>query len=400
MRPAASTIALLCGVASALGACTSLKTAPDDGPEGVLCRTFVDGGGDSARLAEALATATPGDCVIAQPVVYRGTFDVPQGVTLAGRKGERPTLEGGATNAAAVSISGGKGSGLVNLAIRDVAGIGIRILGGPVVVQDVTVERAAGAAIQATCASCADAEASSFVDVTVRESKLGAWFQGARVSWRGGASSANRSTSLSGGAGILVTEGAVLEMEGVTVAQNESVGILVDGGGGARVTLKSVNVTDNGERGLWAQNVTGTTDAPGLLVTGQSTFEGNGLVGLGATESTGIVLDGVSLRGTRLRPTLVGISQEKVGDGILLDASGGVVRDVVLEGNERAAALVARPRADVSFERTKVTAGPSGFRIVVQERTASAVSVPAADVSDPGKPLAVLPAVALGSLTR
>lgn len=112
------------------------------------------------------------------------------------------------------------------------------------------------------------------------------------------------------------------------------------------------------------------------------------------------MLDGVSLRGTRLRPTLVGISQEKVGDGILLDASGGVVRDVVLEGNERAAALVARPRADVSFERTKVTAGPSGFRIVVQERTASAVSVPAADVSDPGKPLAVLPAVALGSLTR
>jgi hypothetical protein len=168
--------------------CTELKQGHEP-PEGVQCKQIVLGGQDGPSLQKVLASASPGDCVIVDSKTYKGSFDVPQGVTVTSAKGSRAILQGMNAEKAAIAIVGGQGSGLCNLAVRDSVGVGISVKGGPVLIKDVVVEKSLKAGISTTCESCDESQKVELRDVRLRENKLGAWFRGGVVTWTGGQSS-------------------------------------------------------------------------------------------------------------------------------------------------------------------------------------------------------------------
>ena len=95
------------------------------------------------------------------------------------------------------------------------------------------------------------------------KSTIGAWFSGAHVAWTGGASSSNAGTGLTAAAGVIAVDGAHLDLQNVTVEKNEGVGIVIDGAATTAAITNAI-VNENGERGIWAQRVNGTLDAPAV----------------------------------------------------------------------------------------------------------------------------------------
>src|SRR5579859_3063395 len=88
-----SKLALLAALPLAT-ACSS-SAAPPVAPDGLTCKSVVDGGSGGASLTTALASAAPGACVLVGGATYTGAFVVPAGVSLASAKGARATLTGG-----------------------------------------------------------------------------------------------------------------------------------------------------------------------------------------------------------------------------------------------------------------------------------------------------------------
>lgn len=379
-------------------ACVELKQGTDP-PEGVTCTEFVVAGDTGESLSDALAKAKPGTCVVVGSSTYKGNFGVPQGVTLASSKGKRAVLQGTDKARPTVSLVGGTGTGLFSLGIVDAAGVGISVDGGPVLIRDVTIERVADVGLVAKCDDCDDKRAIELRDVRIKGTKLGAWFRGGHVKWTGGSSSESRSTSISGGAGIIAQDGTRLELTGVTVENNEAVGVLLDGAKGTSAVLTDVRVAGNGERGIWAQRLASRTDGPSLLVKGQTVIEKNSKVGLGFLQSQGVRVENARIVGTREGKIVVNLQQAKQGDGLVFDRSAGEVADVTLEGNERAAALVDAPSAAMSITNPQLGAGGT-YKIVVQNDAKKLASVPPAAVSTTEQALPTAPEVKVESYTQ
>ena len=382
--PTLPTLLRLAALASlgSLVACSSLKddNAP---PDGLTCGRVVNGGGDAQSLTAALAGAQAGSCVLVVTQTYTGSFKVPAGVMLASAKGSRASFAGTDTNAPAIDIAGDPGGsnagGAWGIDVTHAAQVGVAVRGGAARLHDVSVTGAASAGVAALCTdqSCRDgSHVLTLEDVRLTGNDTGLWSNGEDVAMSGGESSQNSSQSLTGGNGIVVFGGAHLALDGTAVANNDQVGILLDGNTGATTgTLNAVQVTSNGSRGIWAQGLAGTVDAPSLSITGATSISSNKLVGLGASDTHGIIFVGGKIESTVTAPVLTNLGHsEDVGDGFgVFGDSGDIKLDTVdLSGNARASGLIDQssltspPKGVIIFVGGKVDAGASGLKIVEQ----------------------------------
>ncbi len=361
-RPAFLAVVLLAGCSSAGGGT----------PDGLTCGSTVDGGADSASLTSALHSAATGTCVLVSSHTYRGSFVVPAGVTLASARGSRAIITGDDATTPAIQLLDGGGSGLFALDVNDSAGVGVAVRGGPAKLHDLGISSAKGAALAVYCrdATCASALV-ELEDVRLQKSMMGLWVSGSTVKMTGGSSTDHGSGGLSGGGGIVVQDGAHFEMTGTDVERNESIGVLVDGVGGTTGALRDVTVSNNLDRGIWAQRISATMDAPGLRVEGENTaIEKNRIVGLGAAESHGIIFVGGKINDTAAAPILTSLgTTEMIGDGIGLFGGSGDVRveNVTLARNARTAGLIDTGSGVIIFVGGKVET--SSLKIVVQNTT-------------------------------
>jgi hypothetical protein len=400
-------------VALSVASCSSIKenTSP---PSSLQCQTVVNGGGSPDSLTAALKTAQPGSCVLVVTQTYSGNFIVPQGVTLASADGSRAIITGTDSNSAAIELSGGEGSGVYGLDVNGSAQVGIAVRNGAAVIQNVNVSGAKSAGLAAICAvtapaSCQDgAHVLELDDVNITANDSGLWTKGEDIKMSNGTVSQNSGDSLTAGNGVIAFGGASVTLDGTTVANNDQVGILIDGTSGATTgDLKSVTVSQNGARGIWAQGLTGTIDKPALTVEGTSLVSGNKIVGLGATSSHGIIFVGGKIENTVASPVSTGLgAQAQVGDGFgAFNGSGDMKLDTVdVSNNARAAGLLDTATGVIIFVGGTVSPGADNLKIVVQNSTADAASnlqIPSDSVSTTTAPLYVAaPTIQTGSLIQ
>jgi hypothetical protein len=376
-----------------LAGCSSFKNSGSQPPAGLQCSQLVSAGGDSSSLSAALAAASPGSCVLLEQATYAGVFSVPAGVTLASPQGVRAVLLGGTSTQPTVSLVGAVGSGLSNLDVQVTGGVGLDINGGPVLISDVTVSGATAAAAAASCsAPCTSTAAVAFSDVDLGTSLVGLSVSGAFVTWSGGASHDHSAMGqLAGGDGIVASQGATLQLTGVTVTNNAGVGVLVDGAGGTSATLTNVTVSGNAGRGVWAQNLTGSADAPALTLT-QTTVTQNRIVGVGVLASSGVLVTGGSIDSTVSAPVATDVgSVENVGDGVDLFGGASDVRidSAAITNNARAAGVIDAAGTGIDIVSTNVQASGSSLLFVIQ-RSTNPVDVPSASTSTVQAPLPIV----------
>ncbi|MEO8878321.1 MAG: hypothetical protein ABI461_22190 [Polyangiaceae bacterium] len=379
-------------VALSLASCSSLKdnNAP---PSGLQCDQVINGGGDAASLTTALKTATSGSCVLVVTQTYSGNFGVPAGVTLASAQGSRAIFTGTDANLPAISLTGDPKTGVWDVDVHGSAQVGIAVKNGAAHIENVTVNGAASAAIGALCtdaSTCHDgAHTLVLDDVHLVGNAFGLWTKGADVMMTGGEASQNTSQTLSGGDGIVAFGGAHVTLDGTSVIGNDQVGILFDASGDTGTTgdLKSVDVSQNGARGVWAQHLNGTIDAPALKIEGASSLSGNKIVGLGATESHGIIFVGGKIENTVASPIVTDLgTQEQVGDGFGMFNNTGEVKfdSVAITNSARAGGLVDTATGVIIFVGGSVGASASNLKIVVQNTSAAnatALQIPADTVT-------------------
>ncbi len=377
---------LLPVIVTVFGCSSSSSSA--SAPSGLTCRSTAEGGADATSLTNALSTAPSGSCVLVRSATYTGTFSIPAGVTLASAAGEHATLTGGTASAAVVSIAGGAGSGLWNVDVTNAAGVGVAVRDGAASLSNVNVTGATSAAFAALCqgASCLDdASAVQLDTVSLTTSSLGAWVSGALVKMTGGACTDESTTSLTGGIGVVVLAGGRIELSNVDVERNGGVGVLVDGTGGTTALIQDGTVSNNADRGIWAQNLTGTMTNPALSIQGATEIVGNKVVGVGAVASHGIIFVGGHVGSTHLAPVVTTLgTTDQIGDGVgFFGASGDVKLDTVaIDGNDRAGGVVDDNTGAIIFVGGDVVGGAANLRLVVQNTQDSMdVQVPAGELS-------------------
>ena len=355
---------------------------------GITCTTSTNAG-DAASIRSALAGASAGACVVLPAGSFAGPFTVPAGVAVVAQNGARATITGGTAQEPAITL--GEGAKLALVDVVDAGGVGVAVRGANAVVTNVTVTGAKSAALAVLChdASCATGTV-TVTDVTLGKSTIGAWFSGAHVAWTGGASSSNAGTGLASAAGIMAVDGARLELQNVTVEKNEGVGIVIDGAA-TTAAITNATVNENGERGIWAQRVNGTLDAPAVKIEGSQVTK-NKLVGVGAVESHGIIIVSGRIADTVAAPAVTDLSTTvPVGDGFgVFSGSGDFKIDgTTVETNARAAGIVDNGDRGIIIVSGIVGASASGLKIVVQNNKGADVQIADGDRSMPAAPLAV-----------
>ena len=376
--------------ALALGCTTRSESFTGSVPPGlgITCSTTRTAGDTDAARA-ALAGAPSGTCVVLTGAAYAGPLALPPGVALVAQNGSRARITGGTAQDAAISLA--EGSQLAAVDVMDSVGVGIAIRAGTALVNSVTVTGSKSAALAVLCktpAACA-AGSITLTNVVLEKSSLGLWVSGAHVVMKGGSSDNHAGTSLSSAAGVIAQDGAQLDFDGVLVEKNQGVGILIDGAQ-TKASLKNAIVNENGERGVWAQRVSGTLDAPALRLDGCQVTK-NKVVGVGAVESHGIIIVGGRIADTVASPLVTNLeSTEQIGDGVGLFASGELkLEGTVVESNARTAGIIDGSDRGIIIVGGKVGAGPLGLKFVVQNTKGADVQVPDADRSAPAKPLGV-----------
>ena len=380
-------------------ACGSFKNS-NALPDGVTCASRVDGGADGTALASVLSTAKPGSCVVLSSQTYTGNFKVPAGVAVVSARDGRATIVGASAASPAIELAGGAGSALDAVDVLRAPGVGVAVRGGATKIRDVNVEGAKGAALAILCAGAEcmdDAHVVILEGVHLKKSAIGMWVSGARVTMNGGECTDHASDGLAASAGIVAQSGARLELTGVDVERNRGVGILIDGQGGTTGVLRDVIVSNNSERGIWAQKLAGTMNAPALRIEGNTVIEANRIVGLGMAQSHGIIFVGGKISGTTSAPIVTDLGQtDQVGDGLGVFSGSGDVRieNVSLTANSRTAGLIDNGTGVIIFVGGKVEAGASSLKLVIQSTAGvdappSSVSMsPTLSVSAPNLPLA------------
>jgi hypothetical protein len=338
---------------------------------GVTCSKTTPAGPGAASLTAALSAAKSGECVVAASGRYALALSVPAGVTLAAEVGTTVEVSGAEGSPAVTLANGASLSGIRVLAAPD---IGVLIAGGKSKLIDVIVERARNAGVVAWCEEdCRIWEQSALENVELTGNAVGLLVHAAPVKVTGGRVAGNTAVGLAGGYGVVASHGAILEMNGTLVEQNEQLGILVDGALGTQATLQSLTVQGNLGRGVWAQGLMGTGQTPKLQLD-DCTIENNVVAGIGARSSSGIQVRGGRIAATKLGKvassnagTLV-----DVGDGIgLFELTANVqVEDVVIDANQRAQVLVDKGSTGLTVARGMITAHAGQMGVVVQNTTA------------------------------
>jgi hypothetical protein len=371
----------------ALSACSSPEP-----PRGLVCAQIFVAAGDRREMNDALASAGPGDCVVLGEGTYRGASTVPAGVALAAGRGERVELESGDAGDAVVTLE--EGAALWGVEVVDAPGIGVLVRTATATLADVEVAAAGAAGIVVSCAgeSCLAAGAEVVLrDTDISGCDLGLFASGARVTVTGGRIVAQARAHLTGGHGVVVTDGAELTLSGTLVADNEAVGVLVEGNGGTRAILDGAEVSRNRERGLWVQHLAATLAAPGVEVRGQSRFDGNRMAGVGLVASTGVIVGAAEITNTVLAPAVLeDTTLADVGDGLGVFAGSGAVRveGATLANNARAQLLIDHGGEGIEILSATITAGAEQEGAGRQNTTAT-VSDPQGLVSQIPIPLKV-----------
>jgi hypothetical protein len=385
-------------LAGASGGCTN-RTESFTGsvpPGSGLTCTTIKSAGDVNEARAALGGSTAGTCVALTASEYVGPLDVPAGVALVAQNGSRVRIIGGTAQNAAVSL--GEGSQLVAIDVVDSVGVGIAIRAASAQVSGVTVTGSKGAALAVLCKEettpgCATGSV-ALTNVVLEKSSLGLWVSGAKVVMRGGSSANMAGTSLSSAAGVIAQDGAQLDFDGVLVEKNQGVGILIDGAK-TKATIKSSSISENGERGIWAQRLAGTLEAPALRLE-ECLISKNKIVGVGSVEVRGIIIVGGKVVETVASPLVTNLeSTEQIGDGIgLFSSSDFKLEGTTIQGNARAAGVIdggngGNMITGIIIVGGKVDPGPSGLRFVLQNVTGAEVKIPDTDRSVPATPLGV-----------
>lgn len=381
--------------AGGLAACSSESSSSGTVPPGigVSCSTSATAS-DAASAKTALAAAAAGSCVVLTPGSYAGPFTVPAGVALVAQNGSRATITGGTAQEPAVTL--GEGSQLAVVDVLDSPGVSVAVRAGSAVLSNVTVSGAKNAAVAVLCkdgvtpgvSSCA-AGSVTLVDVLLTKSTLGLWTSGAHVTWKGGGSTNHAGTALTAAAGVIAQDGAKLDLENVTVEKNQGVGVLVDGAA-TTASIKNATVNENGERGVWAQRVAGTLDAPAIKIEGSQVTK-NKIVGVGAIESRGIIIVSGKIADTVAAPLVTNLEgTEPIGDGLgIFSGSTDFKIDTEFSSNARTAGLIdGASERGIIIVSGKVGTGESGLKFVVQNTKAD-VQIAASDRSVPAKPLGI-----------
>lgn len=356
-------------------------------PAGVTCSSTAVAN-DAAAASSALASAKPGACVALGAGTYGAPLDVPAGVALFGA-GASTVLR---VDADAPAVTLHEGSTFARASVVDPKRVGVAVRGANARVADVVVSGAKVAALAVLCkdgTACA-AGVVRLDEVSLATSALGLWASGAHVVMKGGKSEGHTSTGLSGATGVVGVEGAKLELEGVSVAKNQGTGILVDGAS-TTLSVKNGAISENAERGVWAQRLAGTIDAPAVRLDGAELSK-NKIVGMGAVETRGIIIVGGRIGDTVATPIATNLSgTEDVGDGLGLFAGSTDLKvdGTRLETNARAAAVIDGSDRGIIIVGGKVTAGASGIKVVVQGKAGADVQVPTGDRSTPPAALGV-----------
>lgn len=350
-------------IAFLIGAC---GPAALELPAGVTC--------SKQHTLDALSSASAGDCVALPSGTSRQALTVPAGVHLAAAAGATTELQ---SMGSMPVVTLGPGASLSGVTITQAAGIGV-FIDRHATLANVKVSQA-GSGVIAWCEDdCSTDPTSTFTNVEVTRSGVGLWAKGTKVLVEQGRFAESQGTSLGSGYGVVASHGAQLTMNGTAVEANQELGVLIDGPGGTRAALTTVNVKNNLGRGIWAQGLNGTMAAPRLSLDG-CTLEGNAIAGLGARASTGIRVTGGRIANTKLAPAQTatpGVTV-MVGDGVgVFDATGEVaLSSVTLESNQRAQLIVDQGAAGVSLTGSTVTQG-SGQAGVIVQRTTQTVNAP------------------------
>jgi len=374
----------------ALGCSSESSTTSSSGgsaPDELTCSSTTSAS-DAASATSALAAAKPGSCVGLTGSIS-GALDVPAGVALFGANAATKIIADG--DAPGVTLH--EGSILARLSIADAKKVGLAIRAANASVSGVTVSGAKTAAVAVLCKEsdtpgCA-AGAIRLRDVELTTSALGLWASGAHVTMNGGKSEGHTSTGLTGASGIVGVDGTRLELDGVTVSKNQGAGVLVDG---AKTSLfvKNGAISENGERGVWAQRLEGSLENPSVKIDGTELSK-NRIVGVGALESRGIIIVGGRITSTVATAIPTNLSStEDVGDGVgFFGGSSDLSVDSELDANARAAAVIDGSDRGIIIVGGRITAGASGIKVVVQGKAGADVQVSADNRSTPAKALGV-----------
>jgi hypothetical protein len=390
VAPLAAALALAAGGGCA--GCSSKDAPAGSGAAslGVTCASSTNAA-DAASIRSALAGSAAGACVVVPAGSFAGPFTVPAGVALVAQTGARVTVTGGTAQEPAITL--GEGAKLALVDVVDPAGVGVAVRAASALLASVTVKGAKNAAVAVLChegpnQGCA-AGTITMSDVMLSTSTLGLWVSGAHVAWNGGSSASNAGTGLASAAGVIAQDGAKLELENVTVEKNEGVGVLVDGAT-STASIKTSIVNENGERGIWAQRVSGTLDAPAVRIE-NTVVTKNKIVGVGAVESHGIIIVSGRIADTVAAPVVTNLeSTESVGDGFGVFSSGDFkVEGTSLETNARAAGVIDSSDRGIIIVSGVVGTSGSGLKVVVQNTKGADVQVAATDQSMPPKALGV-----------
>lgn len=357
-----------------LGAFLMVGCGAGDLPDGVDCTRVHSGGSKSSKLEQVLAAAEDGTCVVVKRGEFEGEFTVPAGVKLIGALGNTATFRGGPGDASVIRAHGGANTAVIGVTIVHSEEDGLWIEGGPVQVRDVTISDVAETALFVLCGG-GNCGLVTVADSDLSTSRFGLWAYGAQVSVTNTQTHDHFSTSVAGGYGMVASNGAQLELQGVTVRDNEIVGLLIDGAGGTVATVTDSQIIDNLGRGLWAQGLIGTSGDPALHVGGvDMVVARNRMVGIGAYESMGIiVLDGLVADTIAVEVIDIGGRVERVGDGIGLFSNTGQVRieGVTAQDNDRAQILIDSGAEGIIVLDGFVGPGTGDHGIVIQNTTAS-----------------------------
>ncbi|MDP1824157.1 MAG: right-handed parallel beta-helix repeat-containing protein [Archangium sp.] len=364
-----------------LTACGPL-TPKGTAPQGLKCdRVLIP----PVSLAETLATVQAGDCVILPSGTYEGSFVLPEDVSLAASDRAAVTLTGGDP---VLTVRGGPRSIVQGIRVLASTGGGIAIEPGPVALIGVTVSGSQKSAVTSTCTrpDC-DSREVVLTDCELTQSAVGLRSIGARVRVEGGRIAEQTGQSLSAGSGVVASAGARLTLHGVTIEGNQNIGVLIDGAA-TRATLDGCTVKDNLGRGVWAQGQTAAAGEATVTVSGGE-VSGNALMGIGARDSTGLVIRDVTVQDTRAVREPIDISTfEEIGDGIALftGTTSATIENVISRRNARAQLLADGCGQGVSVAGATVSGGR--YRVVVQ-RTVVPIVVEPTLIDAPGADLAV-----------
>jgi hypothetical protein len=378
---------LFTSVALAQAGCT------DDGgeaPDSVRCDDTKKVTNKKALLEAIDEEDDKNTCIIVEnDITVDQAITVRPDIFLVGPHDHQPTLT------IAGSITLGQKSQLGNLIIKPThAGAGVVVTTSDVRVFDVVVTGAKATALAIACTDPAVCSAApiKLERVTLEKSAVGLTVYGpSTVTMTGGSVASNGGTSLSGGMGVVVSNGANVTIDGARIENNEGAGIVIDGAT-TKAVIKSSQITNNTARGVWAQGLEGTLDAPALRIEATEITK-NKITGMGAVSSRGIIIVGGRVADTALGSASTTIATtEPLGDGIGIFANSSdfkIDQTTVVEGNARAAGIVDGNERGIIIVGGRVSAGASGLKFVVQNNPQAQITIDDRDKSTPEKPLAV-----------